>query len=111
MATSTTSSTRCRRRFMRRGAEMTGKRILDVCGSIVGLLLTLPLLLVIAIAVKLDSPGSVLFTQVRVGRGGRPFRLYKFRSMSVGSEHGSPITANVDLRITRVGRIILLSRI
>jgi FlaA1/EpsC-like NDP-sugar epimerase/lipopolysaccharide/colanic/teichoic acid biosynthesis glycosyltransferase len=90
---------------------MLSKRILDVSGSILGLIVALPVLLAVAIAVKLDSPGPVLFTQLRVGRGGRTFRLYKFRSMSVGSELGSPITVGVDRRITRVGRIIRLLRI
>jgi FlaA1/EpsC-like NDP-sugar epimerase/lipopolysaccharide/colanic/teichoic acid biosynthesis glycosyltransferase len=81
-------------------------RLLDVCGAVLGLLVSLPLLLVIAIAVKLDSTGPVLYTQLRIGRGGRPFRLYKFRSMVASARPGSAITGGVDPRVTRVGRLI-----
>ena len=87
------------------------QRILDLCGAVLGLLVSLPVLIVVAIAVKLDSPGPVLFTQLRVGRGGRPFRLYKFRSMVVHADTGSPITGGVDPRVTRIGHMIRPSRI
>jgi lipopolysaccharide/colanic/teichoic acid biosynthesis glycosyltransferase len=82
------------------------KRFLDLCGAALGLVVSLPLLVVVAIAVKLDSGGPVLFTPVRVGRAGRPFRVLKFRSMFLDSDKGSAITSGVDLRVTRVGRII-----
>jgi lipopolysaccharide/colanic/teichoic acid biosynthesis glycosyltransferase len=82
-----------------------GKRVLDVCGASLTLLACLPLLLAVAVAIKLDSPGPVLFTQHRVGRGGRLFRLYKFRSMFVGSESGQAITGKADPRTTRIGRL------
>jgi lipopolysaccharide/colanic/teichoic acid biosynthesis glycosyltransferase len=82
------------------------KRLFDVGGAALGLLVSWPLLLVVAVAVKLDSAGPVLFTPVRVGRGNRPFRVFKFRSMVVDSDKGSAITGGVDPRITRVGRII-----
>jgi len=85
---------------------LTGKRLLDLCGAIVGLLVSLPVLVFIAIAVKLDSRGPVFFTQVRVGRQGRPFRLYKFRSMVVDADKNSAITGDGDARVTRVGRIL-----
>jgi lipopolysaccharide/colanic/teichoic acid biosynthesis glycosyltransferase len=66
-----------------------------------------PLLLGIAVAVRLTSPGPVIFRQVRVGREGRPFRIYKFRTMthsaSTGSEEVSPAG---DPRVTRVGRVL-----
>jgi lipopolysaccharide/colanic/teichoic acid biosynthesis glycosyltransferase len=87
------------------------KRVLDVSGALLALFAALPILLVVAVAIKLDSPGPVLFTQRRVGRGGRPFRLYKFRSMVVGSESGQAITAKADPRTTRVGRLIRPVRI
>ena len=89
---------------------MLSKRILDVLGAAVGLLVSLPVLVILAIAVKLDSAGPILFTQSRVGRGGRLFRLYKFRSMFVDADKGSAITAGVDARVTRVGRILRPSR-
>jgi FlaA1/EpsC-like NDP-sugar epimerase/lipopolysaccharide/colanic/teichoic acid biosynthesis glycosyltransferase len=85
---------------------MTGKRALDLCGAALGLLLSLPLLIVVAIAVRLDSVGPVLVAQLRVGRRGRLFRLYKFRSMVVQADTGSAITGGDDQRVTRVGRII-----
>src|SRR5687767_15396614 len=87
------------------------KRLLDVCAAFVALLVLLPLLLVVAIAVKLDSRGPVLFRQIRIGRRGLPFPLYKFRSMFVDSESGAPITAGADRRITRTGRLLRLSRL
>jgi len=85
---------------------LTSKRLLDLCGAIVGLLVSLPVLVFIAIAIKLDSRGPVFFTQVRVGRQGRPFRLYKFRSMVVDADKHSAITGSVDARVTRVGRML-----
>jgi lipopolysaccharide/colanic/teichoic acid biosynthesis glycosyltransferase/glycosyltransferase involved in cell wall biosynthesis len=88
-----------------------GKRVLDVCGASFALLVALPLLLVVAVAIKLDSRGPVFFTQLRAGRHGRPFRLYKFRSMVVGSESGPVITGKTDPRTTRVGRLIRPVRI
>jgi FlaA1/EpsC-like NDP-sugar epimerase/lipopolysaccharide/colanic/teichoic acid biosynthesis glycosyltransferase len=87
------------------------KRALDLCGAVLALLVSLPLLAIVAAAVKLDSSGPVLFTQLRVGRRGRLFRLYKFRSMVVQSDAGSPITGGGDGRVTRVGRIIRPLRI
>jgi lipopolysaccharide/colanic/teichoic acid biosynthesis glycosyltransferase len=82
------------------------KRLLDLGGAHLGLVISLPLLLVLAIMVKLDSAGPVLFTPARVGRDGRPFRLLKFRSMFVDSDKGSAITSGGDARVTRIGRII-----
>ena len=62
------------------------KRAMDVIGSMVGLVLTSPVLGLVALAVKLESPGPVLFRQQRLGLGGRPFTLYKFRSMHLSAE-------------------------
>ena len=71
----------------------------------VGLVLLAPLLGLGAIAVKLSSPGPVLFKQQRIGRGGKPFVLYKFRTMYVHAS-GPGVTAGKDRRITRVGRLL-----
>ena len=72
-----------------------------------GLLLLSPLLLAVALAVRLDSPGPVLFRQERVGRFGRIFRIHKFRSMGVGAPVlGQAITVGADPRITRVGHLL-----
>lgn len=62
------------------------KRALDVIGSTIGLVLTSPVLALVALAVRLESPGPVLFRQQRLGLGGRPFTLYKFRSMHLSAE-------------------------
>jgi lipopolysaccharide/colanic/teichoic acid biosynthesis glycosyltransferase len=71
-----------------------------------------PLLGAIAAAIKLDSPGPVLFRATRSGRGGRPFTMYKFRTMVVRPvEHGPKITTHADRRITRVGQILRPARL
>ena len=64
----------------------TVKRALDLCGAIVFLFCSLPVWLLIAVAIKFDSPGPVFFVQERVGLRGRRFRFYKFRSMRVGAD-------------------------
>ena len=81
-----------------------GKRVFDVLVSAFGLLLIAPLLLGVAVAVKLDSAGPVFFRQQRVGRHGVPFRIHKFRTMRADDEAlGPQVTVGVDARITRVG--------
>ena len=83
------------------------KRLFDVLCSSVGLLLMSPLLLGIALWIKIDSPGPVFFRQQRVGRGGVPFRIHKFRSMFDGAALSGPqITASADPRITRAGHFL-----
>jgi lipopolysaccharide/colanic/teichoic acid biosynthesis glycosyltransferase len=74
------------------------------------LLLALPLLASLALAIALDSPGPVLHGGVRVGRGGRRFRLWKLRSMAVGSS-GPGVTAAGDPRVTRIGRWLRKSKL
>jgi exopolysaccharide biosynthesis polyprenyl glycosylphosphotransferase len=63
------------------------KRVLDIAGAAVGLILLSPLMLTIAVAVKLGSHGPVFYAQERIGRGGKPFKFYKFRSMKTGADH------------------------
>jgi lipopolysaccharide/colanic/teichoic acid biosynthesis glycosyltransferase len=78
--------------------------MLDVVGSALGLFVLLPALAVIAIIIKIDSPGPIFFRQERVGLRGRPFRIFKYRSMRVGAERaGTALTVRADSRITRVG--------
>lgn len=80
------------------------KRMFDIIASAMGLLVLSPILIVVAIWIKLDSPGPVFYRQVRVGRGNKDFRIFKFRSMRVGSDKGSQITiGGHDSRITRSG--------
>jgi lipopolysaccharide/colanic/teichoic acid biosynthesis glycosyltransferase len=83
------------------------KRAIDLLGAALGLLLLAPLMLAIALAIKLDSPGPVFFRQERVGRHGRTFRLFKFRTMTaVQPTGGLQITVGADPRITRVGAVL-----
>ena len=83
------------------------KRVFDVIASGLGLVLLSPLFLIIAIWVKADSPGPVFYRQTRVGRGNRDFRLFKFRSMRVGSDKKGLITVGGhDPRVTRSGYYI-----
>jgi lipopolysaccharide/colanic/teichoic acid biosynthesis glycosyltransferase len=93
------------------------KRSIDFVGAALGLLVLAPLVLVVVIAVRIDSPGPALFRQTRVGRGGRPFRMIKFRTMVDGAHElraalsASNETIGIfkithDPRVTRVGRLL-----
>lgn len=83
------------------------KRLFDLILSILFLLFTLPFLLLIAVVIKLDSPGPVLFRGRRVGRGGREFDILKFRTMVNNPELDGPaLTIKSDVRITRVGKFL-----
>ena len=89
------------------------RRGLDIFASLSLLLLTLPLMLVVALAIKLDSRGPILYRQERMGKHHRRFNILKFRSMTVNAEKpGAAVWAAVgDCRVTRVGRFIRLTRI
>lgn len=103
-----------------RGGRYAAKRLLDVAGALAALVLLAPLLVVLAAAVKLSSPGPVLYAQRRIGRDGRPFEMLKFRSMVVGAHDrlGEVLAAEGvtdlglfykpknDPRVTRVGRFL-----
>lgn len=104
-----------------RAEHLLLKRIVDVIGAVVGLVVLSPLFAIIAVAVVLDSPGPALFRQRRLGRFGRPIYCYKFRSMHVDAEaqlladpvlfrryvqHDYKLPAAIDTRITRIGRIL-----
>lgn len=86
------------------------KRLFDVLLSALGLALVAPLLVGVALWIKLDSPGPVLFRQERVGRHGRPFFIHKFRTMRVDNA-GPQITVGSDPRITRSGRLLRASKL
>ncbi len=100
------------------GWNLAFKRAGDIVISLAGLILLFPLMLLISIAIELDSPGPVLFKQIRVGKGGRRFVFYKFRSMRQGAEEERPQLADLDEavgpifkirrdpRCTRVGRFL-----
>ena len=83
------------------------KRAFDILFSCIGLLTLLPVFLVMAVWIKADSKGGVFYRQVRVGLHGKQFRIFKFRSMRLGSDQGSQITIGErDSRITRSGLFI-----
>lgn len=109
------------------GIQFALKRSLDLFGALVGGLLISPLLLALAVAVKLDSPGPVLFRQRRIGQGGRPFTFYKFRTMQHNNDpeihkdyvsalireeseelkgDGGSYKIEADPRVTRLGRLL-----
>jgi len=82
------------------------KRAFDVSAAFAGLLCLLPLFLLVAVMIKLDSDGPVFFRQERVGRGFRSFRIYKFRTMVRDApRRGGSITCGADPRITKIGRV------
>ena len=99
--------------FRARKLTRAVKRAMDIVLSLVGMLLAAPIMVATALAIRLDTPGPVLYAQERVGERGRRFMVYKFRSMRTDAERGgTPIWArDQDDRVTRVGRVIRLTRI
>lgn len=84
-----------------------GKRIFDILWSSLGLLFLGILFPFIALAIKLDSPGPILYSQKRMGRYGKPYRVFKFRSMVEDAEKGQAVWAKInDTRVTRIGRVL-----
>lgn len=99
--------------------ELVAKRVMDIVAGLVGIIVFSPFMLITAIAIKLDSPGPVIFKQTRVGQNGRTFKIYKFRSMYIDAEErkkelmaqneiegGVMFKMKDDPRITKVGKII-----
>ena len=88
--------------------KATAKRAVDICGALVGILLFSPIMLVVAILIKLTSPGPIIFKQERVGLHNKPFMMYKFRSMvqQTEADEKKGWTVPGDPRVTRVGRFI-----
>lgn len=83
--------------------ELT-KRLFDFLASFIGIIILSPILIIVAIAIKVDSKGEVMFLQKRVGKDGKPFNIYKFRTMVTDAEKlGKQITVGKDNRITKVG--------
>lgn len=105
-------------RFQSSYKRLLIKRVMDIAGGIIGMLITLIFFPFVALAIKMDSPGPVLFSQVRIGRNGRRFKIYKFRSMYLDAEErkkeleeqneiqGLMFKIENDPRITKVGRLI-----
>ncbi|WP_195263771.1 sugar transferase [Clostridium sp. 1001275B_160808_H3] len=83
------------------------KRIFDFLASLLGIIILSPILLIVAIAIKIDSKGNILFMQKRIGKNGVPFYIYKFRTMVSDAEKiGKQITVGKDNRITKVGAFL-----
>lgn len=96
----------------RRRGSLLAKRIFDILVSFLMLVLLSPVFLILALAIKLDSPGPVFYRQVRVTRYGKEFRIFKFRSMvSNADQIGTQVTVGNDSRITRVGKWIRRCRL
>lgn len=92
--------------------EMVLKRTMDVVVSILALILLLPVYVLIAIAIKLDSKGPIFYLQERIGKGGKPFKIIKFRSMFVNAESKGPsLSSKDDPRITKVGKFLRKTRL
>jgi lipopolysaccharide/colanic/teichoic acid biosynthesis glycosyltransferase len=91
----------------KKNVSLAFKRMFDVFVSLIMLVLLSPVFLILAIAIKLDSKGSVFYRQVRVTQYGKQFRIFKFRTMRADADKsGSLVTVKGDMRITRVGRVI-----
>jgi exopolysaccharide biosynthesis polyprenyl glycosylphosphotransferase len=98
--------------FFRR-TYFLAKRLIDIVGSTIGLLVLSPIILLTAILIKLTSQGPIVYTQVRVGKGGKLFNIYKFRTMTVDAEkHTGPVwAAKNDNRLTPIGCFLRKTRI
>ncbi|HXE14575.1 MAG TPA: sugar transferase [Bryobacteraceae bacterium] len=83
------------------------KRLFDLVISLVGIVILSPVMAIIAILIKLNSPGPIVYAGHRVGKGGKPFRLLKFRTMVVNADKiGGPSTSDDDPRVTKIGHIL-----
>jgi len=84
-----------------------GKRLFDIISSVLGIFFLWPLILLIVILVKLDSPGPALYNGIRIGKNQKQFRMHKFRSMVQNADKiGGPSTADDDSRLTKVGKFL-----
>src|SRR6516165_5602392 len=94
-------------RSIARSLSAPGRRALDLAIAVAALIVLAPTMLLIAVLIRIESSGPVFFRQIRLGRGGRPFHLYKFRKFwqHADAAHGA-VTLKNDPRMTRVGRIL-----
>jgi exopolysaccharide biosynthesis polyprenyl glycosylphosphotransferase len=88
------------------------KHFIDIIGSLFALIILSPLFLILIVGVKLSSKGPIFYRQTRIGRNGRPFTIFKFRSMYIDAEaHGPELSSREDTRVTRFGRFMRKSRL
>lgn len=92
-------------------ASLLFKRVFDIAVSLLLLVILLPVFLILAIAIKIDSKGPVFYRQVRVTQYNKRFRIFKFRSMVQGADKGSQVTTGNDARVTRVGKFVRKCRL
>src|SRR5690554_1181168 len=92
-----------------RSINLVLKRLMDIFGSLIGIILLLPVLIIVALAIKIDSKGPVFFRQERLGKNGKVFKIIKFRTMVVNAEKigdGLTVKEDSDTRITKVGKFL-----
>lgn len=87
------------------------KRLFDIIVSFLMLLVLLPVFIVLAVVIKIDSRGPVFYRQIRITQYNKKFRIFKFRSMVQNADRGSQVTLSGDARITRVGKIVRKCRL
>lgn len=96
----------------RRAVGLDLRRALDIVCSSLGMLVLAPVALVLALAVLIESGSPILFSQIRLGQNGKPFRMYKFRKFRPDcGDHGCPLTLEDDSRLTRIGRVLIASKL
>lgn len=92
--------------------QVSTKRIIDILASAIAIIILIPVYLILALAVKMSSKGPIFFTQERVGKNRKPFKIIKFRTMYVGSEKNGPqLSSSNDSRITKVGKFLRKTRL
>ena len=92
--------------------QIACKRALDICLSLFAIILSTPLYIILSIAVLTSSKGPIFFRQERIGLYGKPFRIFKFRTMVVGAEKSGPqLSSSTDSRVTKVGRFLRKTRL
>lgn len=95
----------------KRKCSLTLQRVFDIVCSLLMLIILSPVFLILAVAIKLDSPGPVFYRQERVTQYGKRFRIHKFRTMVQNADKGSQVTVGNDSRVTRVGKLIRKCRL
>ncbi len=97
--------------LVKRKGSLILKRVFDIVCSLIMFMILSPVFLILAIAIKIDSPGPVFYRQERITQYGKRFRIHKFRTMVQFADKGSQVTVNNDSRVTRVGRFIRKCRL
>ena len=95
-----------------RTSDATLRRLLDISCAVIAAFLLAPVVLIVALAIWMEGGRPILFSQLRLGQHGRPFRMYKFRKFRPDCDgHGAPLTRQGDERLTRLGRFLVSSKL